>query len=51
MVCLFAGSICAYVSLSPHVDMRSHVREGIGVHDIQFGPKFYKFKLLGKLAI
>ena len=30
---------------------RLHVGEGVGVHDIHFGFKFYKFKLLGKLIV
>ena len=62
--CMFVSSICMCKSkraifcclptdlcISPHTNMRSHVREGVKKHDIHCKPKSYKFKLLGKLVI
>ena len=41
--------VCLYVY--PCAGMGLHVREGVVVHDIHCGPKFYKLKLLGNLVI
>ena len=39
--------VCMCLCVFPHAVMRTHVREGVGVHNIHCGLKSYKFKFLG----
>ena len=55
IICLNPNSLNSQKRLISLVCLRFcmslHVKEGIRVHDVYCEPKFYKFKLLGKLVV